>query len=374
MPSRHDSVFRERIHFMANKVTIQDIADALGISRNTVSKAINNTGVLADATREKVLRQAAQMGYKHFSYFTGTDLKKPELLASDSVKAGEFVLLTTVFWGESYFISAIADTFQRELSRLGCRLTMYRVLDYEVDSRKLPDSFDLKRVSGIICFEMFDLGYCDMLCSLHIPILFVDAPAASLNRPFHADRLLPDSQSSICTFVAEMVHRNKKKIGFVGEYLHCQSFFERYMGYRAAMVLSGLPAMDEYCILGNKEGVKHPGSPDYQEYLTGQLSNMDRLPEVFVCANDFVAIDLLHVLRKAGISVPDDVYLCGFDNTSESRMVTPPLTTIHIYSEVMGRCAAYLLLSRIQDPSMNFRTVHTETMVLLRESTNDSPA
>ena len=170
MPSRHNSVFRERIHFMANKVTIQDIADALGISRNTVSKAINNTGVLADATREKVLRQAAQMGYKHFSYFTGTDLKKPELLASDSVKAGEFVLLTTVFWGESYFISAIADTFQRELSRLGCRLTMYRVLDYEVDSRKLPDSFDLKRVSGIICFEMFDPGYCDMLCSLHIPI------------------------------------------------------------------------------------------------------------------------------------------------------------------------------------------------------------
>ena len=107
---------------MANKVTIQDIADALGISRNTVSKAINNTGVLADATREKVLRQAAQMGYKHFSYFTGTDLKKPEFLASDSVKAGEFVLLTTVFWGESYFISAIADTFQRELSRLCCRI------------------------------------------------------------------------------------------------------------------------------------------------------------------------------------------------------------------------------------------------------------
>ena len=79
---------------------------------------------------------------------------------------------------------------------------------------------------------------------------------------------------------------------------------------------------------------------------------------------------MLRVLPPTG-----DVISTGrFVNTSESRMVTPPLTTIHIYSEVMGRCAAYLLLSRIQDPSMNFRTVHTETMVLLRESTNDSPA
>ena len=54
---------------MANRVTIQDIADALGVSRNTVSKAINNTGILADATREKILKKAAEMGYKQFTQF-----------------------------------------------------------------------------------------------------------------------------------------------------------------------------------------------------------------------------------------------------------------------------------------------------------------
>ena len=53
---------------MATKVTIQDIASELQLSRNTVSKAINNTGVLADATREKILRKAAEMGYKQFAY------------------------------------------------------------------------------------------------------------------------------------------------------------------------------------------------------------------------------------------------------------------------------------------------------------------
>lgn len=53
---------------MSTKVTIQDIADALGLSRNTVSKAINNTGVLAESTRQKVLEKALEMGYKQFSY------------------------------------------------------------------------------------------------------------------------------------------------------------------------------------------------------------------------------------------------------------------------------------------------------------------
>ena len=53
---------------MADRVTIQDIADELGVSRNTVSKAINNTGILADTTRERVLKKAIEMGYKPVSY------------------------------------------------------------------------------------------------------------------------------------------------------------------------------------------------------------------------------------------------------------------------------------------------------------------
>ena len=66
---------------MATKVTIQDIANELQLSRNTVSKAINNTGVLADATREKILRKAAEMGYKQFAYLP--------LFQEDTAKAAE---------------------------------------------------------------------------------------------------------------------------------------------------------------------------------------------------------------------------------------------------------------------------------------------
>ena len=53
---------------MEKKVTIQDIADSLGLSRNTVSKALNNTGILAEETRQKILTRAAEMGYRRFIY------------------------------------------------------------------------------------------------------------------------------------------------------------------------------------------------------------------------------------------------------------------------------------------------------------------
>ena len=54
------------------------------------------------------------------------------------------------------------------------------------------------------------------------------------------------------------------------------------------------------------------------------------------CANDFIAIDTLQVFKKLGISVPSDVYLCGFDDSPESRIMSPTLTTIHIHSQIMG--------------------------------------
>lgn len=357
---------------MAERVTIQDIADALGVSRNTVSKAINNTGILADATREKVLRKAMDMGYKQFSYVNIAGLGTPDKLEPPTPK-GEIALFNTGALGNSHFSSTMLDKFQRELSQLGYSFTMHRIREDEVSALQLPISFSAERTSGIICVELFDGEYASMLCELGTPILFVDSPVIGLGEPLKADCLYMENQSNIYSFISEMVRRGKTEIGFVGECLHCQSFFERYMGYRNAMYLLGLHYPKEYCITGNKSGVRNPDSAAYQEYLLECFQKMDSLPEVFICANDFVALDVMQVFKKLGISVPDDVWLCGFDDSPESKVVTPTLTTIHIHSQIMGFSAVHLLVSRIKEPSLNFRTMHTETSLIYRESTGDLP-
>ncbi len=356
---------------MGDRITIQDIADALGVSRNTVSKAINNTGILADTTREKVLQKAMEMGYKQFSYITISRQLNVGESQNEPLGTGEISLLTTSFLGNSHFSSTMLDKFQREVSQLGYSLTMHRVLEEEIRGLRLPSSLNKEQTSGVICFEMFDKKYSNMICSQGIPVLFVDSPVCMPGDELKADRLYMDNQSCIFTFVKEMVQRGKKKIGFIGQHMHCQSFFERYMGYRNAMYLLGLSCPDEYCITGNQEQVQNPSSKEYQEYLTMCFEKMDVLPDVFICANDFIAMDVLNVFKKMGISVPGDVCLCGFDDSPESKLMTPSLTTIHIHSQIMGFSAVHLLISRIKEPSLNFRTMYTETSLIYRESTGD---
>lgn len=356
---------------MKTRVTIQDIADELGISRNTVSKAINNTGVLAEATREKVLKKAAEMGYKQFTYVKVVDSGQPVLALSPPRENTEIALFTANLLGSSHFATVMLDKFQKELSELGYTLTMHRILSRELDSRTLPPSFSMERTAGIIGIEMFDYEYDKMLCDLGLPVLFVDTPVSCFKEPLEADVITMDNQSCIYLFIQEMIRRGKTDIRFIGDYMHCQSFFERYAAYRNAMYLSGLLCPDEDSIIGNKEGVRDPSYEDYRNYLAEHLRKLKRMPDVFLCANDFVAIDTLQALKKMGYSVPRDIYLCGFDDSPEAKIVTPTLTTVHIHSQIMGYSAINLLMSRINEPSLNYRTIHTETTLIYRESTEN---
>ncbi len=356
---------------MADRVTLQDIADELGISRNTVSKTINNTGILADATRDRVLKKAIEMGYKQFSYMNISSPTSVDVSFAPETGNREISLFTSNFIGNSHFASTMLDKFQRELCGLGYSLTMYRLQEHEIKSFLLPNAYNKERTAGIICVEMFDRDYCHMLCDLNVPTLFVDTPVTDFDQPLKSDCLYMDNQTNICCFVREMIRRGKKRIGFIGEIMHCQSFYERFLGYRNAMYLSGFSCPEEYCIIKNKEGTKTPGYAPYREYLKEQLQKLSELPDVFICANDFIAIDTMLVFKELGISVPQDVYLCGFDDSPESKVTTPTLTTVHIHSQIMGFSAVNLLMSRIKEPSLNFRKVYTETSLIYRESTAD---
>ena len=203
-----------------------------------------------------------------------------------------------------------------------------------------------------------------VLCDLGLPILLVDAPVSTYASPLQADILLMENTSGIYRIIKTAKQKGLTKIGFIGQPLHCRSFFERFMAYREAMYLYSLPIRDDFCLTEI-----HPHGPDYRDYLKKHIEKMDELPELFLCVNDFIAVDMLIILREKGLSCPEDVLLCGFDDTPASKIVTPPLTTCHIHSQIMGLSAAQLLVGRILQPNLNYRTVHTEVDLLYREST-----
>ncbi|MCR5826647.1 MAG: LacI family DNA-binding transcriptional regulator [Oscillospiraceae bacterium] len=346
---------------MGKKVTIQDIADALGISRNTVSKAINNSEGLADATREKILQKAVEMGYKQFSYLSA--LASSERNAAESTKSrqgfcGEIALFTTTFLTNSHFASLMLDSFQREISQLGYTLNTHRITPENRETLTLPITFSKERTSAIICIEMFDQTYDEMVCALGLPVLFVDGPVKIRGDTLSADQLYMDNTSGILALVNSMLSKGIRHIGFIGDYQHCQSFFERYMAYRGAMLMAGQPVEERWCVKGITA-----------EEIAEQLTALKELPELFICANDFVACDAMRVLCAQGWRVPEDVRISGFDDAPESRNAMPPLTTVHIHTQIMAFSAVHLLMSRINQPSLDYRTIYTETELIWRAST-----
>lgn len=353
---------------MPQKVTLQDIADELGVSRNTVSKAINNTGILSENTKKRVLAKAIEMGYKQFSY-VDFDRASNELQAKNNKT--EIALLTTWFLNGFHFSAPMLDKFQLEISKFGYSMSMHIIREEDIKNHILPPSLHMDRLAGTLCIEIFDYEYALMLSQCDIPVLFVDGPVNIGESVLCADMLLMENYSPIISFIGRLKQRGVKDIGFVGEYLHCQSFFERYMAYHTGMILHGLEIREGITLTGNKPDKNYSSGYDYKGYLENELRKLKKLPEAFICANDFVAIDLMHVLNNMYIKIPHDLKILGFDDSPESRIITPHLSTVHIHSQILGFSAAQLLLSRINEPDMNFRTMHCETNLILRGSTGD---
>lgn len=343
------------------RTTIQDIADALGISRNTVSKAINNSDGLADATREKILQKAVEMGYKQFSYVAslpGAARFVPADSPERSGAAGEIAVFSAnLSLLSNHFAIPMLDRFKQELSQLGYTLKIYKVDQDNLAEHTLPAAFDAKQASAVLCIEMFDRAYDEMLCGLGLPVLFVDGPHKRFGDSLRADQLYMDSTTGITKLVHEILKKGVRKIGFIGDYEHCQSFFERYAAFRSAMTLAGVPVDEACCIKSNAADLYEP------------LAALPELPEMFICANDFIAVDAMQSLRKLGKSVPEDILLCGFDDAPESRIITPTLTTVHIHTQIMAFTAIHLLMTRMKEPTLDYRTVYTATELICRDST-----
>lgn len=341
---------------MEKKVTIQDIADSLGLSRNTVSKALNNTGVLADDTRRKILERAAEMGYRRFIYLQ-------QDLPARNTEPGELALLSQNMPYGSHFGTYALNTFQEKISQNHYRLTMFPVREEEISALQLPLGFDKEKTAGIICMEMFQPEYIEMLSSLGIPLLFIDTAWNTDFTQTDADFLMMENRTSLFSLTGSLIRKGLTRLAFAGDKRHCRSFFERYQGFMDAMNENQLSP----CTTLFSDTNVFSDSTLLEETVKRTL----RLPEVFVCANDFTAIDLIRALRRQGVRVPEDVFVTGFDNSAESRIIEPHLTTVNIPSSKMGYIAADLLLSRIREPETPYRIMYVRTEILFRESTGD---
>ena len=344
---------------MPNKrVTMQDIADACGLSRNTVSKVFNSRGTVPPATRAMILKKAGELGY---------GLPVEERPAVPAPAAGTIALLTNNMPGDYHFGTYFVTAFTDQICRVGYTLKMFEISAEELRDKRLPPHFIPEQMAGIVAIELFDADYLDMICRLKLPTIMIDSPTHASTCLMTCDFVSMENTASVIAVIGRLRALGAGSIGFVGDNEHCGSFFERWVGYNIGLRQAGIPLTEENCILA-------PDASPYNDtdWLIKRLDQMPALPDAFVCANDYLAIHLMNALKKKGLAIPGDIMVTGFDGTVQSALVEPSLTTVQIPGAEIGRIAADILLTRIRSPQLPFIWTRVKTDPVWRNSTKRS--
>lgn len=338
---------------MKSNVTIQDIANSLNLSRNTVSKALNGKPVPIK-TRNAVINAAIEMGYKSYKIAATTDT---------ALKQKRFAILSSRLLMSMTYHSYILKGIEDSLNEYDIELVQFRITD-NTSFNKFKRYLSEYGVDGIICIEFFNYDYITELAETGQILVFMDFPINNVTLKGRYDIILPESTGTIRNFCTQLIQTGQcSTFGFVGDYMHCCSFFERFAGMLEALFFAGLPFDLKYSITYN----------DSESYdtpvLTNALKSLTELPDCFVAANDAIAINLMNALADMGKSVPNDVKIIGYDNIPESKKTNPPLTSVNVNKTAIGRRIVSLLFERLANPSQVNQTVYISSKVIVRSTT-----
>lgn len=338
---------------MKNTVTIQDLANALGMSRNTVSKALNGKHVPAK-TRNAVLNAAIDMGYKGY-----------KLAAKSEGTLGQkrfLILSSRLLMNINYHIFVLRG-IEESLTDYDVELVQFSITNaasFAKVKRYMSDS----KVDGIICIEFFHPEYISELLELGQALVFLDFPVSTGSFRGSYDIILPESHDAVKHMCMQMIREeNCKTFGFVGDYRHCRSFYDRFTGMKEALFLSDIPVDLRYSIM-------HDDSMSYEaDSLKEAIQQMPALPDCFVAANDFIALNLLSALKSMKIPVPKDVKVMGFDNTPEAKASSPALTSFNVNKVALGKRIISVLLDRIANPTQANQIIYISSKSVIRATT-----
>jgi LacI family transcriptional regulator len=353
-------IFGRGKHFV-KKVTQQEIADCLGISRLTVSKALNGSSGIHDDMKQLVLQKAYELGYNK----KNLDLQKIANVYDNNENdpAGQVVSLFTfegghigTYWGQ--VINGVASG----LVRHGADLNLCLVQKHDETSFETPANFNPKRSKGIITLGKFNKNHIKKMKAFGLPLVSIDTIREANDYKLITDTVMMCNEQPITEITTSLIRNGHRDIGYVGEVESCRSFRERWLGFRRGMEKYNQNIDESFCCL------RYKSSTMTAEIIQKAVSELPKLPTAFVCANDFTALNVIQALKKLGKTVPNDIAISGFDNTFESDLLN--ITTVDCYKVELGERAAEEIFLRMGNPRHPYVLARMMTKVIFRESTN----
>ena len=339
--------------------TIQDIAKELNISRNTVSKALNGKAGVSEETRRIIFEKAREMNYRN---------TLNESLANTPVtNRGTILFLTKASADYSEFWVNVLKGIESVLTVHGYMLSLRIITDDDLEQKRFPSIIHDSATRGIIMVEICSEEACRALIDTGLPCVTVDMPKSFENLIGRMDIITMENKSNIKRVVKMLINKGKRRFSFAGDlfsYNAGQGFQDRFNALCEALNEAQLPLDQEHSLL-------YEPNNNYMDfpYLVNKFKAMDSLPEVYICGNDWTAIQIMHALQFLGYRIPEHVEIVGFDDIDQSAKCNPPLTTIHTPKEQLGIAAANCLIARNDDPQTPCVFSQYSTELILRQST-----
>ena len=329
---------------MAKPVRMADIAEKLGISVVSVSKALAGKPGVSEEMRAKVVALAKQLGYE------GTKVHS-ELAGTGNIG----VLVSDRFFAENAFYTNLYRSLVLKSGNEGFTCMAEIVTPEAEQGTVLPALVTGRKVDGIIFMGNLAPSYLSKVEASGLPYLMLDFQLPG----YACDCVISDNTDGGFVLTEHLLQLGRRQIGFVGSIRATSSIMDRYLGYQKALRLSGITPREDW-LLEDRDG----------DGRFIPLALPETLPEAFLCSCDEVAYNLVTALRQIGKRVPEDVAVCGYDDFRFATLCQPPLTTYRVNVEQMASAVVAWLSRKIrQDDSVEPMMWTVPGRLVVREST-----
>jgi LacI family transcriptional regulator len=346
----------------ARRPTLRDIATALGLSVNTVSRALGDKDSVSPKTRAAVQAEAARIGYV------------PNTLARSLVLGSAMTLGLVITNPSNPFYAQLISSIELRVRAQGYSLLLLVTDESAENEQRATEALLRSAVDGAVVVPVqAEWDHWRRVRDAGIPLVFVNRDVPELD----CDMVGVDNERGTYEATSHLIAGGARRLLVLEEDLPITTTADRVAGFRRAMSDAGLEVEDDTIrAVPTKryDSLALPWQPE-EAYRFAQSLLSDGHPDAIVAGNDYFALGLLRLLAEHGLAVPDDVAITGYGDHPYAGYLQTPLTTVRLPAAEVGTTAVDLLLQRLRsDRSERPRKTLIRPELVVRASTLDRQA
>jgi DNA-binding LacI/PurR family transcriptional regulator len=331
-----------------SEATIRDIARILGISKSTVSRALNNHYDVSEETAQKVRELASKIDYQ------------PNLLAQHLKQQRTNTIGVLIPETVNRFTARAVGGIQEVADHAGYNVMICQSNETLATEQNNLRTLIASRVDGLLVsvsrktdrHEHFQYAI-----DKEVPLVFFDRIVEELN----ASQVFSDNYEITFQGTEHLIAQGCKRIAYIAGSKHLHNYRNRLNGYLEALRKHDMAVNDSLIVFTDYS------SNDVENY-TRHLFSLRQKPDGIFAINDMAALEIMHILKKRGLSIPKDVAVLGFNNENICSLVEPTLSSIDHPAFDMGVAAAEILIKQIANKGVFQEKRMIKSRLVIRES------